>query len=216
MKKDSTQSRKGAEIQRKWLYLRMLFWASQFLRLCIGVCEDQRRYGCISLLFSLLLLPGALMAEFPELLTFHWLASLPPSTIQQISEGEIPAELRQVEGHHIRIRGFLYSLEDGGMVLAADPDLKSCCIGSSSLVHRQIAMPGFTDKGIERGRAVLVEGEFIVAKSKNGEGKLRQLFALEKAAVIVEGSDGQIWYLVCGIAACITAVFSSRRLWVNQ
>lgn len=46
-------------------------------------------------------------------------------------------QTRQVE-----IKGFLYKLEEETFILAAEPNLKSCCIGNSNKQHKQLIVYG--------------------------------------------------------------------------
>src|ERR1700721_3140065 len=54
----------------------------------------------------------------------HW----PKDKFQKIHEKEI------------QISGFLYQKESGKWILASQPNLKSCCIGSRDRIFQQIAL----------------------------------------------------------------------------
>jgi hypothetical protein len=46
------------------------------------------------------------------------------------------------DGTLIEIRGFLYQADDSRTILAAEPNLKSCCVGSASKRHKQLLVDG--------------------------------------------------------------------------
>lgn len=51
-------------------------------------------------------------------------------------------ELANFNGKEIQIRGFLYQTEDKKLILAALPNLKSCCVGTASQRSQQIVVEG--------------------------------------------------------------------------
>jgi len=82
--------------------------------------------------------------------------------------------LSTYEGEEITLRGFLYQSEQGEMVLAPEPNLRSCCIGQGKKLASQVILKGFPTqevsslpveiKGlfhIKEGRYCLDQGELL-------------------------------------------------------
>lgn len=62
-----------------------------------------------------------------------------------------------IKGRKVKIRGFLYSKGKNEWVLAADPNLKTCCIGSKEKATQQIFLDGkFSEKLVNQ--VIEVEG----------------------------------------------------------
>lgn len=61
----------------------------------------------------------------------------------------------------IQVRGFLYHLPSGELILADQPNLKSCCIGSKHLAEHQIQIKGNISL---QSNAVTLQGVFRVQK----------------------------------------------------
>lgn len=59
----------------------------------------------------------------------------------------------------IQIRGFLYS-KDSAYILAAEPDLRSCCVGSAAKRHAQVLILGNIETALNRSTPILLEGTF--------------------------------------------------------
>lgn len=81
-------------------------------------------------------------------------------------------------GQKIKIRGFLYKSEDGEFVLASQPNLKSCCVGTKSKVAQQIIVKGDSTLKLS-SYVVLLEGVLKVDPQYNQEGELVHLYVLE-------------------------------------
>jgi formylglycine-generating enzyme required for sulfatase activity len=88
----------------------------------------------------------------------------------------------------IRIRGFLYQSTKGEWILAEEPNLKTCCIGSPNKAHAQIHLnKGF--EGVVSSLPVLIKGTFFTLVSGNASG-----YRIEKAEVIFEEKrQGASW-----------------------
>jgi hypothetical protein len=52
------------------------------------------------------------------------------------------------DSQEIEIRGFLYQSDKGLWILGAEPNLKSCCVGSAHKASSQIALSGTYQKGM--------------------------------------------------------------------
>lgn len=64
-------------------------------------------------------------------------------------------------GQLIEIRGFLYETNDHHPILAAEPNLKSCCVGSSSKRNRQLLVIG-DSPSINQTNAITLKGNLKV------------------------------------------------------
>lgn len=61
------------------------------------------------------------------------------------SSGHLPQELLSMQNQLVQIRGFLYKTElnnRGAWILAAEPNLRSCCVGSSGKRGLQLVVTG--------------------------------------------------------------------------
>jgi len=54
--------------------------------------------------------------------------------------GTLSTDLTDAIGKEVSIRGFVYQAKDGHMILSAEPDLKSCCVGGSGKRLEQVAL----------------------------------------------------------------------------
>ena len=123
-------------------------------------------------LFCIFFCQACLAYESPTMLNFYQLLNL--------SE-EQAFELAHVDQQQVRIRGFLYKADDGRLILAAEPNLKSCCVASTTTINRQIIVSTDADLSPKQNVAVLMEGKFIVEK-----GRESSRYRLENAVVVVE------------------------------
>lgn len=98
---------------------------------------------CFSLLFA---------EKIPTQCTFFTLESIQKRN----------AEKNIVNGTLIEIRGFLYRSADSKKVLAAEPNLKSCCIGSTSKRHRQLLLEGNIDDMPDQYKPVTLQGNLFI------------------------------------------------------
>lgn len=70
-------------------------------------------------------------------------------------------------GEIIIIRGFLYHISDEISILSAEPNLKSCCIGSDSKRLQQVIVYG-DDLPTQNNLAVTLSGSLFSEKSHYG------------------------------------------------
>ncbi len=80
----------------------------------------------------------------------------------------------------VRMRGFWYPQTAEKGILAAYPDLKSCCLSSPAKRGQQILVKGEVGS-LPPQKVVTVEGIFKIAPLYDEEGKLIQFYVLEEA-----------------------------------
>ncbi len=78
------------------------------------------------------------------------------------STKEIPASLHDYNNQKISIKGFLYKNNNENWILAAEPNLKSCCVGSQLKQNSQIIIYGDLPT-IPSSRATLIQGKLHIA-----------------------------------------------------
>lgn len=124
------------------------------------------------------------------------------SDLEHLQSNELALEYNQ----GARIRGFLYKTGNGEIVLASEPNLKSCCVGSASRRKQQVLVKGAL--AIEEGYAVLLEG-------KLAWDSVKEQFVLSHASIVEENKMSfslfaAIAALVVGIAAVLYRVRSQK------
>jgi hypothetical protein len=64
----------------------------------------------------------------------------------------------------VAIRGFLYQTEEGHLILAGEPNLRSCCVASTKNLSKQIIVNDGTGSILipEQGYVSMLEGNLIV------------------------------------------------------
>ena len=98
-------------------------------------------------------------------------------------------QLKDFNGQHIKIKGFLYPRKEGGAVLAAQPNLKTCCVGSRQNAGNQIIiMEPIEWNG--RLQVQTAEGK-LVADTQKG------VFLLESVRLVPE--EKSYWGIALGI-----------------
>ncbi len=126
-----------------------------------------------------------LLAEPPDMLSFQQLMNLPEEQAKNLAERH---------PQPVRIRGFLYQAADGRLILAAEPNLKSCCVAAAAMQQRQILVTGTVDIPHPNNYAVLLEGHFIVDNIAAHNPRYR----LENATLVAEddGASGLILIII--------------------
>lgn len=157
--------------------------------------------------FFLLSSSSSLMAH-PSILTFD--------TLAQLNE----TEYEQWQGKEIAIRGFLYRRTDGKAVLASLPNLKSCCVGTTSKIYEQIQLKNDLES-IADQHVVNVQGRFKIDPVYDQTGELVQLYWIESASIAVKNTDVSKWtswviVLIGLLVVGIWIVFKYRRAHVCE
>lgn len=94
----------------------------------------------------------------------------------------------------VQIRGFLYATDEGQLVLASEPNLKSCCVASEAKKADQLFISGDILPPNQAGLVVLAEGELV-----QDEQQRRWL----KEAKLVETRSDWKSLLLCVILICL-------------
>ncbi|NGX41747.1 MAG: hypothetical protein K940chlam7_00019 [Chlamydiae bacterium] len=85
----------------------------------------------------------------------------------------------------VTIRGFLYQTQGGDWVLAEEPNLKTCCVGSAKKIDRQIFVSGEFGNP-ERVLAVTLQGRFDAKPTMDSKGNIKKLYHITEAKLIDE------------------------------
>lgn len=88
-------------------------------------------------------------------------------------------------GQEVIIRGFLYKDSEGNLLLANEPGLKSCCIGSKANLPKQIVVLGKLPTILPK-TAVSLKGELFFNSSFGLESNVKTKFFLKNASILPE------------------------------
>lgn len=105
----------------------------------------------------------------------------------------------------IEIKGFLYELPEGGSILSAEPNLKSCCVGSKKKNDTQIFIKNIISK-IQGHTAVVMQGDLHVSPTYGKDGEWIALYYLDNAK-IVETNNFSLSILFYGLIAILGILF---------
>jgi hypothetical protein len=120
-----------------------------------------------------------------------------------------PQAMGLVNGKRIKIRGFLYLSPSGDWILAAEPDLKSCCIGSKSKANQQIFLDGHFDPQLVNYAHEISGVIHIDAKDQE-----ERYYYLQKAVLLKKNRDYStiaIGVIVFGICICVMVIFFRNK-----
>lgn len=92
------------------------------------------------------------------------------------------AALKHLDNKPVYIRGFLYQNQEGESVLAPQPNLQSCCVGTQSKVYQQIFIQGHLPS-YHQAYAVTIEGLFKISPTYNQQGQLTRFYILDQVHV---------------------------------
>lgn len=108
----------------------------------------------------------------------------------------------------IQIRGFLYQLPDGHLILASQPDLKSCCLGKESLLKQQIFVQGDFKPS---AYAVTLEGKLKIVPQYDSNGQLIQWYVLEEARLVSSSSFVFPWRAFIMLLGLLLLIIGSKN-----
>jgi len=159
----------------------------------------------IYVLFIFLAMGTSLLgADETQSLSMHQLVGYP----------ERADEIAMWDNSEVLIRGFLYEKADGTWILASEPDLKTCCVGSTDKITKQIALSSDFEGGYT-SYAVNMKGQFRVVPKKNAEGKLIHLYELHHPTLVKNDNKKALLYTVLtggiGSAVAITLLIQHKR-----
>ncbi|MGA8164071.1 MAG: hypothetical protein WB791_03480 [Waddliaceae bacterium] len=130
------------------------------------------------------------------------------------------SDLAHASEHHnqwIHIRGFLYRRENGDWMIAKEPDLKTCCLGSRKKLFDQMPIYGDLRAGPHK-HAVTVMGRLDALPTWDHEGKLVDLFHLKEAKILPEQGGkarGFVWIALATAAIGMVLVFLLTRVFTS-
>ncbi|MFI5344137.1 MAG: hypothetical protein ACHQUC_07950 [Chlamydiales bacterium] len=104
------------------------------------------------------------------------LLSVSTGVLQISLEKPLGEEATAYNERLVNVRGFLYRHSSGELILASQPNLKSCCVGSQQLVYQQILVHGSLDP---EAQAVTLQGIFKIDPQYNDQGQITSLYRLE-------------------------------------
>ena len=111
-----------------------------------------------------------------------------------------------INGELIQIRGFLYKTDRSEMILAAEPNLKSCCIGSTVKKHKQLLVFGDVGSSLNQKTAVTLKGTF------NSDGNSSFPYRIEFASVVEERKQSAILLAMGGIFLILLLLLTLRKI----
>lgn len=121
---------------------------------------------------------------------------------------------KYADGQKVKIRGFLYQTKEGKSVLAAEPNLKTCCVGSQANIHKQI----YLDRNFDsRNSAITVEGVLMVPDTNSEKYVLNDAKVIEDQSGSGRGGDiggkgrGRGYLLAGGILGGLAVVTICRK-----
>lgn len=103
---------------------------------------------------------------------------------------------------YIQIRGFLYETQDSHLILAAEPNLKSCCVGNSSKRDKQLLVTGNISKNNTQATPVTLQGHLVI------DNQQAFPFRIENAQIIAETNHSYTTLIgVTSVLVLICALF---------
>ena len=111
------------------------------------------------------------------------------------------SRIYELNGKEITIRGFLYRTDDS-WILAAQPNLRSCCVGQGAAAKNQISVVGFTSDIDNRVSAVELKGTFKIDD--------RGRYLLENGSIVQDENHQyrNVLFLILGLGLLIATAYS--------
>jgi hypothetical protein len=159
-----------------------------------------------SLVLTLLCATLCLSAD-PLVLTFERLE-------QAAQEAHSDLVLKDFNQQYVQIRGFLYRTPQGNLILAAQPDLKSCCVGTGSKVKQQVIVQGAIDPIIQQS-VVNLQGIFKIDPLYDSDGQLKQFYSLYEAIILPKKALRFPWKILSALVIMLSLLYLLIRLFKN-
>lgn len=119
-------------------------------------------------------------------------------TFDQLADGKY-------DQHEIQIRGFLYPTVDG-YILAATPNVKSCCLRSPARIQEQILIKDKLSKS-HSGIVVNLQGTLRIAPKYNETGELSQYYLLDDVKELSTSFSIQSFGSIVGLIGFVFILF---------
>lgn len=113
--------------------------------------------------------------------------------------------VKDLSGQEVEVRGFVYESKQGKVVLASQPNLKSCCVGSTKKIRNQIVLLGDLPE-IPLQRAVTVQGYFVTDPTYGEDDELIGLYYLKNITLLNDFDDVTIYSLVVFIVIILLLI----------
>lgn len=104
------------------------------------------------------------------------------------------------EGDDISLRGFLYQTESGQWILSAEPNLRSCCVGSEKKADSQVYLVGELDPDY-LNRAVTIQGHWATVPHRH----------LKDAKIEVGTDFSLMWFVPLAILTLVICRYCFRK-----
>ncbi len=143
----------------------------------------------------------------PHKLSFDDLSQLDQ---QWESTSVIPLQLKSLEGHSIEIWGFLYQQANEQWILAAMPNLKSCCLDNNKITGIRLNV-NWLSIPQPSSLAVLVKGKLDIDRQELS----RRLYRLENAEILPQVNISWLYAILLALllAIGIGLFFKKTRYW---
>ncbi len=177
-----------------------------------------KKFSITAILLSFGLCTASSASPTPPAVTVHELAQIAQGSPSSTDEHDLQDPFAQWQDQRVTVHGFLYQSDDGGWVLAPQPNLKTCCVGSAQHARNQIRVKGEI-RSVTPGLVVAVDGTFHAKPKYDTHGQLQALFELDDAIVLEEDPTRDSASLTLFIGLFLAAsvfVFSSRLMKKNS
>lgn len=148
------------------------------------------------LLFLLIFNFSVLNATEMPLLTFQKLLGLENHLDKDASIKHLKNNLKGYDQRLVEMRGFLFKSPSNEWILSSEPQLKSCCIGRSDKILKQIFLEGMGEIENSSLKVVHLQGYFKVNPKWDEQGNLIQLYSIEKVIFIKEKEIDRVQWIL--------------------
>lgn len=118
-------------------------------------------------------------------------------------------------GREVTVRGFLYQSLDRRWILASEPNLKTCCVGSPRKVWQQIIVDGEFES-VPSNKVVQIAGTLIVDPVRDDKNALTQVFRLENPHLVQEDDNGIWLWIVMSVIGLMAILYFAIKIYRRQ